>query len=55
MQEYKTTLSEMGLDYKKVSVPDSIYLQIENILNEYDRELQLKILDAVYIKISKKI
>ena len=53
MQEFKTALSEMGLDYKKVSVPDSIYEDLENVIAGYDKPVQLKILDAVYIKVTK--
>lgn len=52
MKKYKDQLREMGMDFKTETVDDKIYEDIENVLNEYDRELQLKILDHAYLKIA---
>ena len=46
--DYKKRLSEMGLDLQKVDIPDKIYDDIENVIKDYDRPLQLKILDRTY-------
>ena len=50
---YKKQLSEMGLDYKEVLVEDKIYDDIKSILEKFDKNLQLKILDVCYKEISK--
>ena len=52
-QNWKKQLSEMGLDYKKVLVEDIVYDNIKIILEKFDKNLQLKILDIVYQEISE--
>ncbi len=51
--DYKKTLSEMGMEYEKVLVEDNIYDSIKEILEKFDKNLQLKILDQVYVEISQ--
>ncbi len=54
MKLYKNKLQEMGLDLKKVDIPDKIYDDIENVIKDYDRPVKLKVLDMVYKKIKTK-
>ena len=53
MKEYKKRLAGIGLDLKKIDVPDKIFEQIEDILKDYERPAQLIILDAMYYRVAK--
>ncbi len=54
MKKFKTALSEMGLNYKSVLVEDKIYDDIKSILEKFDKNLQLKILDVVCKEINNE-
>lgn len=52
MKLYKNKLQEMGLDLKKIDVPDELINSIKNMLKDYDKPAQLKILDMLYKKVA---
>jgi len=51
--EYKNLLQEYGLDMKQVDIPNDVFTDIQQIIKEYDKPLQLKIIDEVYFAIAK--
>ena len=51
---YKKQLSEMGLNYEEVDVPEEVYFKIENALKDFHPNAQKKIIDNVYIDICEK-
>lgn len=50
--DYKKRLCEMGLDLKKIDVPDALINSIKDMLKDYDKAVKLKILDTVYKQIA---
>ena len=54
MKAYKKDLAEMGLSLKRVEIPDTIYEQLQEIIAEYDKPLQLSVLDETYKKICQQ-
>ena len=52
MKLYKNKLQEMGLDLKKIDVPDALINSIKDMLKDNDKAAKLKILDTVYKQIA---
>ncbi len=52
---YRKQLSDIGLPFSEVLVEDNIYDGIKGILQKFEhKNLKLKILDQVYLEISKE-
>ncbi len=46
--DYKQSLSKHGMNLKKVDVPEQTYDDIQEILQDFPKEVRLKILDETW-------